>query len=305
VLRHFDNAFVLRGAHGGVPKTAWVLDYPIFERMYYDLVAGFDVYGNVTHQIGTRVYMNYLRIEAEGQFLRLLPASERDRLHATWYRGRVARTLAGIHSEAYAGPESAIAYADRLHAKNELVHRILTDRLPPAVVGSREPIQWSDAPLSDLPVRRRFESAMRPLVLKPAPYVAPFPDTVLVRVKEPLGSDLVYTIAKNRSHKSVEFIFAEAVELEPSEDTLQIVSGIATSRPNLFLAVDGFGLDAFVTAWKALKPNDGSWNAFVGQYGARRSDPAFWASFDFFAAAFTRLDPIGAAVLDLSRYTND
>ena len=52
VFRHFDNAFVLRGAIGGIPKTAWVLDYPIFERMYYDLVAGFDVYGNVVHQVG-------------------------------------------------------------------------------------------------------------------------------------------------------------------------------------------------------------------------------------------------------------
>ena len=43
VFRHYDNAFVLRGAVGGMPKTAWVLDYPTFERMYYDLVAGFDV----------------------------------------------------------------------------------------------------------------------------------------------------------------------------------------------------------------------------------------------------------------------
>ena len=30
-----------------IPKTAWVMDYPIFERIYYDLVAGYDVFGNV------------------------------------------------------------------------------------------------------------------------------------------------------------------------------------------------------------------------------------------------------------------
>ena len=93
VFRHYDNAFVARGALGGMPKTAWVLDYPTFERMYYDLVAGFDVYGNVTHQLATRIYMNLLRIESEGQMLRFLPAGERARVQGEWYRGRIARTL--------------------------------------------------------------------------------------------------------------------------------------------------------------------------------------------------------------------
>jgi hypothetical protein len=305
VFRHYDNAFVLRGAVGGMPKTAWVVDYPIFERMYYDLVAGFDVYGNVAHQLGTRIYMNLLRIESEGQFLRLLPGTERVRVHEEWYRGRVAQALTIIHANAYAGPEPAVAYADPAHAKEELVTRLLTKELPAAVVGPREPIQWADLPLSGDPLRARFEAAMRGLVHKPAPYVAVFPDTVLLRVKTDAGVDLVYTVARNRSHASVEFIFAEGVELEPAEDTLQIVSGIATSRPNFFLSVDESRLDGFVADWKALAPGNGSWSAFAGKYGARRSDPAFWSAFDFFAETFPALDPIGAAVLDLSRYTND
>ena len=63
-------------------------------------------------------------------------------------------------------------------------------------------------------------------------------------------------------------------------------------------------LGEFVADWKGLK-DDPSWKAFAAKYGARRSDPAFWSTYDFFAAAFPALDPIGAAVLDLSRYTND
>ena len=47
VFRNFDNATVVKGFVGEIPKTAWVMDYPIFERIYYDLVAGFDVFGNV------------------------------------------------------------------------------------------------------------------------------------------------------------------------------------------------------------------------------------------------------------------
>jgi hypothetical protein len=47
VYRHFDSASVHRGVLGDLPRTAWVIDYPQFERIYYALVAGFDVFGNV------------------------------------------------------------------------------------------------------------------------------------------------------------------------------------------------------------------------------------------------------------------
>ena len=47
VFRNFDNATVVKGFVGEIPKTAWVMDYPIFERIYYDLVAGFNIFGNV------------------------------------------------------------------------------------------------------------------------------------------------------------------------------------------------------------------------------------------------------------------
>src|ERR1700679_2965196 len=101
------------------------MDYPIFERMYYDLVAGFDIYGNVAHHVATRIYMNLLRIESEGQLLRFLPTSERARIHARWYRGRIAQTLSEIHPKSHAGPEPSIVYADSPHAKEELLTRVL------------------------------------------------------------------------------------------------------------------------------------------------------------------------------------
>ena len=48
VFRHFDSASVVQGpGRRGRPKTAWVIGYPLFERIYYLLVAGYDVYGNV------------------------------------------------------------------------------------------------------------------------------------------------------------------------------------------------------------------------------------------------------------------
>ena len=44
VFRHFDSATVVKGLVGDQPKTAWVIGYPLFERIYYLLVAGYDVY---------------------------------------------------------------------------------------------------------------------------------------------------------------------------------------------------------------------------------------------------------------------
>ena len=58
VYRHFDSASVHKGVLGNLPKTMWVIDYPLFERIYYALVAGFDVYGNAGHQLAVRLYMD-------------------------------------------------------------------------------------------------------------------------------------------------------------------------------------------------------------------------------------------------------
>ena len=49
VFRHDDNAVVVRGARGDLSKTAFVLDYSTFERLCYNLVINFNVFGNVGH----------------------------------------------------------------------------------------------------------------------------------------------------------------------------------------------------------------------------------------------------------------
>jgi hypothetical protein len=45
VFRNFDNATVVKGFVGAVPKTLWVMDYPMLERTYYELVVNYDVFG--------------------------------------------------------------------------------------------------------------------------------------------------------------------------------------------------------------------------------------------------------------------
>ena len=114
IFRHFDSATVVKGMVGGSPKTAWVIGYPLLERIHYLLVANYDVYGNVGHQLNSRLYMDFLRMEGEFNFLSFLPRSQRIATRDQWYRDVDEARRAQV----YGGPgttldvETSIAYGD-------------------------------------------------------------------------------------------------------------------------------------------------------------------------------------------------
>ncbi len=285
VYRHFDSASVALGALGAVPKTAWVMDYPIFERIYYDLVGGFDVFGNVVHQVSTRQYMDNLRIESEDGFLQFLPRSERPKLRGFWYRGLGLEQYMAIANPLFGNSrESRVVFKDPTHAKEEFWEQVKVKTLAPAVLGeSRQP-----------PV------ALRPLADVARPFAQVFPDLTLVR-----SGDEVYSIIRNRAHANVAFMFREETFRIPGDDTLGIIRGNIGSYPNLFLIVPPGRLPAFVEQLAALKPGNDSWAAFLDAFGVRRRSREFWTHADWFAARLLRDEPIDGGLLDLSRYLND
>ncbi len=87
VFRHFDSASVHKGALGNLPRTVWLMDYPLVERIYYSLVAGFNVYGSALHQLTIRVYMDELRQEGETYFVDFMPKGGRTPMMKEWYGG--------------------------------------------------------------------------------------------------------------------------------------------------------------------------------------------------------------------------
>ena len=86
VFRHVDSATVEKGLVGQPPKTAWLIGYGLLEKIHYLLVAGYDVYGNLGHQLRSRIYMDFLRMEGETHFLLMLPQEARERERRFWYR---------------------------------------------------------------------------------------------------------------------------------------------------------------------------------------------------------------------------
>lgn len=111
VFRHFDSATVVQGLIGEPPLTAWVVDYPLFERVHYLLVAGYDVYSAINHQLASRQYMDLLRIDGENNFLRLMPNDQRKKIHDSWYKGLSGKFANYINKPYYSdGYEAGVSY---------------------------------------------------------------------------------------------------------------------------------------------------------------------------------------------------
>ena len=285
VFRHFDSASVSTGALGPTPKTGWVIDYPLFERIYYDLVAGFNVFGNVVHQVSTRRYMDNLRVEAEDGFLRFLPRAERTKLRAAWYRGPGVETYVKLIDPFFdQALETRVTFRDPSQAKEELWAQVKTRVLSPEVLGSaREP-----------------EAALHDLAGVAASYVAPFPDLTLVRY-----GDQVFSIVRNKAHLNVAFMFLEEAYREPNEDSLSIVRGHIGSYPNLYLVVPPGKLGDVAAQVKSMRGDDDTWPRLLEKYGVRRGAKNFWETADWFSAHELREEPIEGGLLDLSRYDSN
>lgn len=307
VFRNFDNATVVKGFVGAMPETAWVMDYPIFERIYYDLVAGYDVFGDVGHQVATRLYMDHLRMQSENLFLSFLPAEQRQATRASWYVG--------------ATKQIDYVFSDRLHGADhgtqirfsgadpvaDFLGQILVRS--PAVAGPPDTLNRCAHPPCDRKgasaAERGVERELQRLASEKGPWVARMPEVSLLRVHvEPTGQrDLVYSLVHNDAHSNVAFLFGEAERRLPAEDTLSVVRGHFGSYPNFFFAVDVTKLAEFVRALRAVS-SDAEFTRVVEAYGVRRTDPRFWATSDWLREDLRRREPMTAGLYDLGRFGN-
>lgn len=309
VFRHNDNAAVFRGAIGDLPKTIFVLDYPLFERLVYNLVVDFDVFGNVGHQVLTRLYMDLIRMEAEELFLSFLLPPDRVKLRRAWYRGDLLTEIKVriIFPLTNQDLPTAIAYHTNNH-KLEFVERALFERLPAAVRGPDDPINWRNihqpagsaaAPLSPV------DHALRRIASIPArratPFARYFPELSVAVVRGSGGTDRAFSIILNREHKNVSWIMGDDQRLAPKEDTLAVREGIFGAYPNMLFDVDEAEVGAFADmARKVASARD--FERLVERFGVPRSADRFWSVYDVVNAIGHRMQPIDSGVLDLTRY---
>ncbi len=308
VFRHFDNASVKRGFVGNYPKTVWVMDYAIIERSYYGLVVNFDVFGDVAHQLQTRLYFDLIRRESELNYLRFLPPDQREPIRLSWYRGlasiRMELTYFGVDTTT---PTQVVYGSSNLQQEfaDQVMHRLKN------LGGTRDPINrckddHCSASTPQSQHRTEIQETLRRLVGKPlreAPYISFFPDLALILIKSNDGENQVYSVVRNRAHADVAFILGEDLRLEPQKDTLTIIPGIAGSYPNFMFRVESGRLGDFASELLSSQSQE-KFDAFVGRWGVRRTHPDFWEVLHDMLEYSKRTDPVQAGVLDINRYKN-
>jgi hypothetical protein len=293
VMRHFDSATVVQGLLGERPQTVMLMGYPLLERIHYLLVAGFDVYGSIGHQLTTRLYMDFLRTEGEMNFFAFLPLAERQAVHDRWYRGADRKSIAELwDTRAYFQHETGIRYASADPLAE--LYGMMKKRAAP-VQSPRYSLAASG--LAGAPLRELERlAALRGRALS---YL---PESAILTVRDG-GRDRHFSMIANRGHSNVAELFDEAVRRLPDEDSLLVANGFISAYPNAFFVLDSSRLPAFVAAVAGLT-SEADYAALAATYGIRRTDPRFWPHSDALHAAWRQSAPREAGLFDYNRFEN-
>jgi hypothetical protein len=292
VFRHFESASVLPGFVGALPKTAWVIDYPMFERIYYLLAAGFDVYGDASHQLLTRLYMDFLRMEGETNFLHFLPKAIREKTRNSWYEGSGAKLRDSVYRKVSAYQrESGIHYRSK-NPQSEFFD-LLRARLSPALSHRYE--------LDDKELSPSLQSALQKIAQLRGNSVAYLPETILLRVIIRNDADRIFTLIHNDAHSNVAVLLFEQARRRPDRDTLSVVPGIVGAYPNVFWVVHEEDLPRLARDLAAVRGPEG-YRALAARVAVRRNSAKFWQESDWMLNTYRNLEPIEWGILDYSRY---
>lgn len=306
VYRHFDSASVHRGVLGNLPKTIWVLDYPLLERIYYALVAGFDVYGTAGHQLALRLYMDALRVEGESYFLDFLPPEKRRELMRSWYLGVDPEKM---HYYPSALPAKIAFTTD--DPKREFVEHVVKKHLLRAAGITFDPVNY-------LPVGSAYprlptsyttrDDYLRAFTALSQPGTAFFSlvnehnaNLAYLRIRLKNGRDVAGSIVINRWHDNVAFLFGEDGRLDPSKDSADFIPGLIGSYPNYFFDVREEELPDFFDLLANFKNSPKDLER-LAKYGVNRADDRLWDTYDWFQQWFNEDEPVRGGLFDLNRY---
>lgn len=308
VFRHHDSASVVKGLVGDIPQTLWLMDYPLLEQTYYELVANFDVFGNVAHQLLTRLYFDLIRNGSEHNFLRLLPAGQRKSLLKDWYQD-LARLKFGIVYEEIDDKSPSAEDFTSDNPKQELALRILArfQRINAMSHDLLNRCQENNCSRPDQPLWiQQADKALSGIAAQPAAKVTGIthlPEVTFLRVTQSEHERTVYTLLRNRAHSNVAFIFGEKLRYQPEKDRLTVYPGITGSYPNFIFDVPASQIAEFVSLLgSAKKAKD--FEQVVVTWGVRRTHPQFWNILHDITTWQKAQQPLLAGVFDINRYEN-
>ena len=293
VFRHFDNATVVKGMVGQPTKTAWVIDYALLERIHYLLVAGFDVYGNYGHQLLTRLYMDFLRMEGESNFLNLLPPTTRHDLLDDWYQNASPELTDYLEGDinSFEQPSGIAFETDNPQQElYQLLSQYLAKVQPNASTYNKRLLS-----------AEQFE-ALKRLDSLPAQQATLMPETTMIVIQDDKNPDNidVFTALRNSAHYNVNSLFEEEENREPSKDSITLVHGLLGSYPDAFWYINASEITSSIEKLKSIK-SEADYKALLNDVGMRRTNPNFWAFSDKLMQWSSERYPIEGGLLDYNR----
>jgi len=300
IFRHNDAASVVKGLVGDTPQTAWVLTYPLFERIHYLLVAGYDVYGNLGHQLNSRLYMDFLRMEGEFNFLNLIPIASREQVRNKWYRGSVSNVEKYIYEANQVSVESDINY--QTNDPLPELYQKLQDHF--SHVSSKKHQLTANTNEHDKVMPNSLESALQKINNIVGTNASLIPDSSIVRITDvKTQKTMFYTLLRNNAYSNISHLFAEADRRLPKEDTITIAPGLMTSHPNAFFTLTTLELNDFANTLSNINSKQ-DYKALRDKYGVYRSSENFWSYADAMHNYFKQHSPIEFGLLDFNRLEN-
>lgn len=286
IFRHFDSAVVVRGLQGQTPKTAWIIDYPVLERIHYLLVAGYDVYGSIRHQLVTRLYMDLLRIESEMAFITLLPKEQRQAEIESWYLDSTKDLKEFIDDTSFFFEQKNSVTYNTSNPKQELFNKLKTRYK----VAEQYQLDVTSGPLTGL--NKLANAAVQQLAQS---------SFIIVEDKE--GIPQLYTLLRHNERSNVSTLLKEKKTRLPHLDTAELFKGLIVSYPEIIFKLNKQQQKDFVQQLQQVN-NAASYNQLLDNYAIRRTNPDFWQVSDLLHQTHQQQNPTTYGLFDYNRLEN-
>jgi len=298
VYRHYDSAQVLRGLKGTTPKTVWTLDYHVFETIYYNLTAGYNVFGPLLHQVNSRLFMELSRISSEDLFLSFIDLKSRKGLREEWNK----KIPKGRKTLAVSVVDSFIQ-----NAKDEMTYEYpYNGNLLQTSLKARSVLSFKkntiDSHFSSDQINNEQEKIENLFHLKghKSENFRFLPNTIMIKLENGNSQDF-YTMILNQSHYNISMMFLEESRRDFKNDHFNIVKGIASSYANLFVKLKKINVSTFITDLKNISNKEEA-DKWIEKYGILRDQKNFWQDYADFSKNSYNKKTNELGWLDLNRY---
>ncbi|MCX9564942.1 fatty acid cis/trans isomerase, partial [Vibrio cholerae] len=201
------------------------MDYALLERIHYLLVAGFDVYGNFGHQLITRMFMDFLRMEGESNFVALLPRDIRHQELSSWYQDQSVQFSDFLQRNVkpFDQPTSVKYTTD--NPKLELFAKLRAQVQP--VLSNRYAITQTGFKAENEFVLRQIDHLQGEGLLS-------IPQLMMLMIESESGESQLFTLIHNNAHTNISSLFDEHNNRDPKNDDLTLVRGVVGSYPSAY-----------------------------------------------------------------------